>query len=327
MRRRDLLALGCGYGAASFLPLIARAQQRLPRIGYLSVQLAAAPSANVAAFQQGLGALGYVDGGNVAIDYRFADYRLERLPALAQGLLERAPTLIAALEPPAALAAANATRRTPIVMRSAADPVAEGLIKSLAHPGGNITGLTSESSDLNGKRLELLQQLRPGLVRAAVMWNEAVATAQAQLDAMALAGRALGVGVIPIEAATADGLDAAVLAAAQAGAQGLIVIRSPMFVENRHRIAALAVAHGLAAIADERDFTASGFLASYGARLEDLYRRAASFVDKILKGTSPEDLPVEQPTMFDLIVNPRTAAALGLTIPPSLLVRADEVIE
>jgi putative ABC transport system substrate-binding protein len=324
MRRREFIALLSGAAAA--WPHAARTQQsKVPVIGFLSVAAAKGPRS--AAFHRGLRELGYIEGTNVAIEYRWADYRLERLPALAAELVARKVEIIVALEPPAAYAAAKATTRIPIVMRSTGDPVQEGLVASIARPGGNVTGLSSESSELHGKRLELLKELKSGIKRVAVFRNDSGPITKMRSDAIRAAAQTIGIEVVSIEVSSVDRLAEAFSSATRAGATGLILIRAPLFVSNRKRIVELAATHRLLAVYDERQYAEAGGLVSYGTRLADLYWRAATYVDKILKGAKPADLPVQQPTRFELVINLNAAKALGLSVPPALLARADQVIE
>jgi putative ABC transport system substrate-binding protein len=324
MRRREFIALLSG--AAAVWPHAARTQQsKVPVIGFLSVAAAQGPQS--AAFHRGLRELGYMEGTNIAIEYRWADYRLERLPALAAELVARKVEIIVALEPPAAYAAAKATTRIPIVMRSTGDPVKEGLVASFARPGGNVTGLSSESSELHGKRLELLRELKSGIKRVAVFRNDSSPITRMRSDAVRAAAQTIGIEVVSIEVSSVDRLAEAFSSATHAGAIGLILIRAPLFVSNRKRIVELAATHGLLAVYDERQYVEVGGLVSYGTRLTDLYWRAATYVDKILRGAKPADLPVQQPTRFELVINLNAAKALGLTVPPALLARADQVIE
>jgi len=326
VNRRDFILV---LGGAAALPPAARAQQTsaIPAIGFLSMQFAASPGLRVEAFRTGLRDLGYSEPTTISIDYRFADFQPDRLPALANELVQRKVAIIVALEPPGARAATAATKTIPIVMRSTLDPVHEGFVASLARPGGNVTGLASESAELHGKRIELLRELDPTMKRLAVLVNSAAAATRWQLGPIGDLARSSGMELIRVEAAAEDRLDAAIASAAQQGARGMIAIRDPVFVANRAKLAALAAAHRLLAVYDEREYADAGGLLSYGANLADVYRRAAAYVDKILKGAKPADLPVEQPTKFELVLNLKTAKALGLTVPRSILLRADEVIE
>ena len=329
MDRRTFLA---GTSAALLAsPLAAEAQQaaKVARIGYLSPNLAANPHLPES-FRQGLRDLGYVEGRNVVIEYRDAEGKLERLPALAAELVALKVDVIVAAGPPAALAAKQATRTLPIVFASSGDPVTSGLVTSLARPGGNVTGLSALTQELVGKRLELLKQAGPGVSQVAVLWHPGVLGERTEKDMLKgaeVAARALGVRLQVVEARGPEDFGRAFSEMTRARAGALTVLGSVMFVNERRRLVDLAAKNRLPAVYAQREFVDAGGLMSYGANLADLFRRAATYVDKILKGAKPGDLPVEQPTKFELVINLKTAKALGLTIPPSLLARADEVIQ
>lgn len=315
------LALGLG---GTMPPAHAQQPAKVPRIGLL----VDGASPRVEAFRQGLRELGYVEGQNALIEYRSAAEKGDRLADLAADLVRLRVDVIVAPDPPAARAAKNATRTIPIVMRSSGDPVEAGLVASLARPGGNITGLYSISEELIGKRLELLKEVVPQLSRVAVLWDPDSPGSVHWFRETEAAARSLGVHLQSLEARGSNPDFERVLAVATRGSAGaLITLRNPRIVVHRRRIAELALKSRLPAIYDDREFTEAGGLMSYGANLADLYRRAASYVDRILKGAKPADLPVEQPTTFELVVNLKTATALGLTISPSLLRRADHVIQ
>jgi ABC-type uncharacterized transport system substrate-binding protein len=308
------------------LCLPARAQQpgKMARIGYLKIgaEVGQVPEA----FLQGLHDLGYVEGQNIVIEYRGDHQRREdRLPELAADLVRLKVDVIVALSPPAARAAMNATKTIPIVIRSTGDPVEGGFVSSLARPGGNITGMTSISSELYGKRLELLKEVIPGLSRVAVLRNpDRSAT---DFKKMQSAAQSLALQLQSLEVRTANDFESAFRAAAKGRAQALITIRTPLINVQRKQVAALAVKSRLPAIYDEREYVEAGGLMSYGTNLDNLRRHAAVFVDKILKGRKPADLPVEQPTKFEFIINLKAAKQIGLTIPPNVLTRADKVIK
>ena len=314
-------------------PLAAEAQQaaKVARIGYLSPNLAASPHLREA-FRQGLRDLGYVEGRNVVIEYRDAEGKVERLPALAAELVALKVDVIVAeggntLVP---LAAKQATRTIPIVFAAAADPVGSGLVTSLARPGGNVTGLSSLGPELVGKRLELLTQAVPGVGRVAVLWLPGALGERTEKDMLTgaeVAARALGVRLQFVEARGPADFDRAFSDMTRARAGALTVLPSNMFLREHRRLVDLAAKNRLPAVYTSREFVDAGGLMSYGANLTDLFRRAATYVDKILKGAKPGDLPVEQPTKFELVINLKTAKALGLTIPPSVLARADQIIE
>ncbi|MBI2554481.1 MAG: ABC transporter substrate-binding protein [Candidatus Rokubacteria bacterium] len=327
MRLRTLgliVTLALGILAA---PLAARAQQagRVPRIGFLTTGASPVPWE---AFRQGLRDLGYVEGQNIVIERRSAAGKVERLPDLAVDLVGLKVDVIVAPDPPAAGAAKNATKTIPVVVRTSDDPVAMGLVASLARPGGNITGLTSLWGELSGKRLELLKEVVPRISRVAVLWNPAHPGAILALRETEVAARSLGLQLQSLEVRGPNpDFEGAFGAAARERAGALITLRNPLIVRHRTRIVNLAAKSRLPAMYDEREFVEAGGLTSYGANLSDLNRRAAVYVDKILKGAKPADLPVEQPTKFELVINRKTAKALGLTIPQSILIRADEVIQ
>jgi putative ABC transport system substrate-binding protein len=309
-----------------------KAQQagKIARIGYLTgTNLAASPRLHEA-FRQGLRDLGYVEGRNLVIEYRSAEGKLERLSALAAELVALKVDVIVAGGRPPALAAKQATSALPIVFAVAADPVADGLVTSLARPGGNVTGLSNLAPELVGKRLELLKQAVPGVSRVAVLWQPGARSERTDKDmlkAADVAARTLGVRLQFVEARGPADFDRAFSDMTRARADALTVLPSPMFINERRRLVDLAAKNRLLAVYPLREYVDAGGLMAYGAHLADLFRRAATYVDKILKGAKPADLPVEQPATFELVINLKTASALGLTIPPSLLGRADEVIQ
>jgi putative ABC transport system substrate-binding protein len=313
-------------------PLAAEAQQagKVYRIGFLALNLAAAPHMPEA-FRQGLRDLGYVEGRNVAIEYRDAEGKPERLPALAAELVALKVDVIMAAGTSHALAAKQATKTIPIVFATAAsDPVTSGLVTSLARPGGNVTGLSGLGPELIGKVLELLTQAAPGVSRVAALWEPGAVgerTEKELLKGAEVSGRALGVRLQFVEARGPDDFDRAFSDMTRAGASALTTLPSAMFFNERRRLVDLAAKNRLPAVYQWREFVDAGGLMSYGPNGADLFRRAATYVDKILKGAKPADLPVEQPTKFELVINLKTATALNLTIPPSLLQRADQVIE
>ena len=314
-----------------FSPFAAEAQQaaKIARIGYLTGNLAAIPHLREA-FRQGLRDLAYVEGRNLVIEYRDAEGKLERLPALAAELVLLKVDVIVASGTLAALAAKQATRTVPIVFSPAADPVGSGLVTSLARPGGNVTGLSLLHSELVGKWLEQLTQAVPGVSRVAVLWQPGAFGERTEKDILKsaeVAAQALGVRLQFVEARVPADFDRAFSDMTRARAGALAVLTSNMFVTERRRLVDLAAKNRLPAVYPWREAVDAGGLMAYGPSLADLYRRAATYVDKILKGTKPADLPVEQPTKFELVINMKTAKALGLTIPQSVLGRADEVIQ
>ena len=319
-----ILRLSVLFVSASFVaPLSASAQQegKVYRIGFLRV--GRPPETFVAGLQQGLRERGY--GQNVVIEYRFTDGRLDELPRLVQELMRLNVDVIMASAAPPAVAAQKVTKSVPIIFVGVNGPVEIGLVSSLASPGSNITGLAISAADLAEKRLELLRELVPKLRRVAVLWRPANPGNQIQLKGAEAAARVVGVQLQPLPISGADDFEPAFRAAR--GADGLLQVDDSLFVAHRARLAELAARSRLPAIYGFREFVESGGLMSYGADLPDLYRRAATYVDKIFKGAKPADLPVEQPTKFEFVINRATAKALGLTIPRSLLLRADQVIE
>jgi putative tryptophan/tyrosine transport system substrate-binding protein len=329
MERREFI--GTLAGGLLAAPLAAEAQQatKVPRIGYLANNLAAAPRLDEA-LRQGLRDLGYVEGRNVVIEIRDAEGKPERLPALAAELVALKVDVIVAPNTPQALAAKQATRTLPIVFSFVADPVASGLVTSLARPGGNVTGLSSLTPELVGKRLELLTQAVPGVSRVAVLWQpgfQGERTDKDMLKGADVAARALGVRLQFVEAQGPADIDRAFSDMTRARAGALTLLGSTMFITERRRLVDLAAKNRLPAVYARREYVDAGGLMSYGSNIADLFRRTATYVDKILKGAKPADLPVEQPTKFELVINLKTAKALGLTIPPSVLGRADEVIQ
>ena len=319
-RRTFMAALAGGLLAA---PLAAEAQQvgKVYRIGWLSTR----PHPFTTAFRAGLRDLGYVEGQSVVIEEQYAEGQPDRLPGLARELIAHRIDVFVTSGSMSALTAKEATTTVPIVSITA-DLLALGLVRSLAHPGGNVTGLAILSTDLSGKWLELLTGTVPNLKRIAVLGDTSQSN-NVMFERMSVAASTRGVQLIPLKARDAAGIDAAFTTAVRKHVGGLIPVASPVFAAQKHHIVALAVKHRLPALYEHRDFVDSGGLMSYGPNLDDVYLRAATYVDKILKGAKPADLPVEQPTKFELVINLKTAKALGLTIPPSLLLRADEVIE
>jgi len=326
-RRKFLGSLAGGLLAA---PCAVQAQQsgKKPRIGVLNVGGGAGAGSTIDSFFQGLRDLGWDEGQNVVIERRNAEGHEERLPALAAELVNLKVDVILAAGGPASLnAARDATKTVPIVMvASSRDPIGTGLIRSYAHPAGNITGTVTAPEELTGKQLEFLRAVAQGLSRVGFLWDATAGPFRLQKETAEVA-RSLGVEVLPFEVLDPAGLDGAFGAAAKARVGGLIFGGSPMFVRNRKQIADLLTKHRLPAITVWRNFAEAGVLMAYGPSLQEQFRRAAVYVDKILKGAKPADLPVERPTKFELVINLKTAKTLGLTIPPSVLGRADEVIQ
>src|SRR6266545_924706 len=317
MERRTFMAVLAGGLLAPPLAAEAQPAAKVARIGYLGTNVAAFPQLREA-FLQGLRDLGHVEGRNVVIEYRSAEGKPERLPALAAELVALKVDVIVAAGTPAALAAKQATRTLPIVFPVAVDPVTSGLVTSLARPGGNVTGSSFLAPELVGKCLEQLKQAVPGISRVAVLWHpggQGERTEKDMLKEAEVAGRALGVRLQFVEARGPADFDRAFSAMTRARAGALTVLASAMFANERRRLADLAAKNRLPAVYPQRAYVDAGGLMAYGPNLADMHRRAATYVDKILKGTKPADLPVEQPTKFELVINLKTAKALGLTIP------------
>jgi putative ABC transport system substrate-binding protein len=312
-------------------PVVAAAQQptKVYRIGRLSPGLPPSQSSpSMEAFRQGLRDLGYVEGQNLVIEWRWAEGREERLPDLAAELVRLQVEVIVVGGVAAIRAAQHATSTIPIVMAANYDPVGEGFIASLARPGGNITGLSWLGAELPGKRLELLKETLPQSARIAVLGNPAFAAYETWLHSLTAAARALDLHLHVLELRRADELDSAFAAITSAGADALIVLSDPALLDGLHgRIVALAARHRLPAMYDWRAYVDAGGLMSYGPNMPDMQRRAANYVDKILKGAKPADLPIEQPTTFNLVINLKAAKALGLTIPSTVLFQANEVLQ
>lgn len=325
MRRRDFIA---GLGGAATLPFAARAQQR-PVVGYLAIAPRTASPRIDAGFFRGLAEAGFSDGRNVTVEYRSAEGRADRLSALAADLVARKVNVIAAMGGSASgLAAKAATASVPIVFTAGdADPVQAGLVASLARPGGNVTGVSFLGGMLGAKRLEILRELVPNAATIGVLLNPHNRTSQsdaAELQAAVVAGRQR---LVVIAAGPADDLAAAFAGLRQQSIDALVVTADPTFTIRRTELAVLAARYGVPAIYQWNLFVAAGGLMSYGAELADGYRLAGLYTGRVLKGEKPADLPVLQPTKFNLAINLKTARALGLTVPPTLLARADEVIE
>jgi putative ABC transport system substrate-binding protein len=323
MNRRTFL--GAVSGSLLAAPLAAEAQPagKVYRIGFL--RAGQPPESYLDGFQQGLRERGYVYGQNVVVEFRATDGSVDPLPRLTEELLRLKVDVFLASAAPAAVAVRRATTSVPIVFVGVVDPVGLGLVPSLGRPGGSITGLATTSADFAGKRLELLRAIVPSLRRVAVLWHPANPSNPIQLKGAQAAARALGIRLEPVSIQGPNDFDSA--SKAVPGTDGLLFLESPLFTTHRARLAELAARSRLPAIYGQREYVEVGGLMSYGTHFKDLYRRAAWYVDKILKGAKPGDLPVEQPTNFELVINLKTAKALGLTIPPSLLQRADQVIE
>lgn len=325
-RRELLIALGA---SALAVPLGSSAQQqgRVWRIGYMALPTST-PNVRLATFKETLRDLGYVEGKNVAIEYRSADGQYERFAALAEELVRlKVDVIVADDGTPSVVAARNATRSIPIVFTVINDPVASGIVKTLAHPGTNVTGLALQSPETTAKRLQLLKEIVPAVHRVAVLVNPGNESVSAWRQDLPAAARKLDVELMVEEARTTSEIEAAFDRAVRMVADAMIVFDDGLFYAEAARIGLLATRNRLPVIGGNSVIAEAGCLASYGANRLELVRRSALFVDKILKGASPADLPIEQASKFDLVINQRTAKALGLTIPQSLLLRADEVIQ
>src|SRR5258707_1121229 len=326
MKRRDFIALLGGATAAWPLAAGAQTPPKIPRVGYIAGSSTTGVGHIVGAFRQRLRELGYVEGQTIALEVRYAEGRMERIPELVAELVGLKMDVLVAPTSQAALAAKKATGTIPIVMVGA-DPVGLGLVASLARPGGNVTGLSYFNEAIIAKRVQLLKECVPGLAQIAVLRNPSVAVHATFWQETEVAARTLGVALQPLDVRGPEDFEAAFAAATRGNAHALVAFDDPLTVAYRPRIVALAASSRLPAMYGFREFPDEGGLMSYGASFVDLLRRAATFVDKILKGAKPADLPIEQPTKFELVINRKTANALGLTVPPTLLAQADEVIE
>jgi putative ABC transport system substrate-binding protein len=328
-RKTIIIVWLVAFALAPFRITDAQQAKKIPRIGFLSfVATASSPGPNVEAFRQGLRDLGYVEGQNIVIEYRFAEGKENRLPDLAAELVRLKVDIIVAQSTETVVAAKNATSTIPIVMTNSGDPVGSGLVASLARPGGNVTGMSMMAGpEISGKQLELLKETIPKLTHVAVLTNPASRIGGDLLREAELAARSLGVQLFVVEARDASQLDGAFTAIKKAHAGALLMMPVPIFQINRSRIAALAASSRIPAMYPYSSLVDAGGLMSYGANLADSHRRSATYVDKILKGAKPADLPVEQPTKFEFIINLKAAKQIGLTIPPNVLARADKVIK
>jgi putative ABC transport system substrate-binding protein len=321
-----IVTLVCSF-PATLRAAEAQPRAKVPRIGFLGSSSPAPYEPIIDALRQGLRELGWVEGHNVTFEFRWAEGELERLPALATALARLEVDVLVTQGTPAAIAAKHATQTLPIIFVQVGDPLGSGLITSLARPGGNLTGLSLLAFELDAKRLEMLKEAVPKASRVAVLWHPDFSPHVEGLRGLKSAAQALGVELQPVAFRHPQDFEAGFAAMRQGGADALLVMGHPMTFNGAPHLAELAVRGRLPAIALYREFAQAGGLMAYGASIAHLYRRAASYVDKILKGAKPADLPVEQPTTFELIINLKAAQALGITIPPSLLVLADEVFQ
>jgi putative ABC transport system substrate-binding protein len=327
MNRRDAVFALLVLCAA---PLVSHAQQegKIGRVGFLTQRRRpdSIDSDFIGGFPRGMRELGYVEGKNLMIEWRFEE-RFERLPDRAEELVRLNLDVIVSGSSQAIRALQAATNTTPIVMATSGDPIGSGFVKSLARPGGNITGLSNLTSDIGIKQLELLLSMVPKLARVAVLLNPVNPSLAAFLKNVQSAGQAGGVSVLSLEARTSQEIESALITITQENARGVIVPTDALFIQNYRKIAELAAKNRLPSVSQIREYAEAGGLASYGPNLTEQFRRAATYVDKILKGAKPGDLPVEQSSKFELVINLKTANALGITIPKSVLARADEVIQ
>jgi putative ABC transport system substrate-binding protein len=328
MKRREFIGL---VGGAAALPLSARAQQparRIYRVGYLSYGSREQQFSLFSAFEDGLRSFGYRIGENIIIEYRFTNTEIERLPAAAADLVELGVDVIVSGANPNTLAAMKATKTIPIVMANSADPVSDRLVASLARPGGNVTGFAQDPGDeIFGKRLELLKEALPNLSRVGTLWNPDFLPNRNRLTSMRKAAEPLALTLVLAEAGGLDELEQAFAFMVTERVQALVVLGDAALFDYRGQIVGAALRNRLPGISGAKQFAEAGLLLHYGVDIRDQFRRAAGFVDKILKGAKPGDLPVEQPTKFELVVNLKTAKALGIMVPLPLVGRADEVIE
>jgi putative tryptophan/tyrosine transport system substrate-binding protein len=324
-RREFVTLLG---GAAATWPLAARTQQsgKLPTVGYMGATTPSAQSQWTAAFIQRVRELGWIEGRTIAVEYRWTEGRTERAAEIAAEFVQRKVDVIVTSGTGMVLAAKQATSVIPIVFAATGDPVGTGLVTSLARPGGNVTGLSNQVPDLVGKRLELLREVVPSLGRLALLANVGNPVVILEIDQIQASARTIALEVIPLEIRRGEDIVPA-FEALKDRAEALYIVIDPLTNTHRVRINTLALAERLPTMYAIREGVEAGGLMSYGPNIPDLFRRAADYVDKILRGTKPGEIPVEQPTKFDLVINLTTAKALGLTVPPTLLARADEVIE
>jgi putative ABC transport system substrate-binding protein len=326
IRRREFITL---LGGAAALPVVARAQQpAMPVIGFLDNRTAEVIADRLRSFRQGLKETGYIEGENVAVEYRWADNQIDRLPVLAAELVQRKVAVIAAPTTPAAMAAKAATTTIPVVFATGLDPVSSGLVASLARPGGNLTGVNFLNNELVAKQLDFLRELVPAAARVAALVNPAnVRNTSAALADLDLTARAKGLQIQVRHASTSREIDAAFASFLQERPDALFVAGDGLFTSRRIQLVQLATFHRVPTIFANRDFAEIGGLMSYGTNLADAWRQIGVYIGRILKGAKPADLPVQQSTKFEFVINMQTAHMFGLTVPPTLLATADEVIE
>src|SRR3954453_1736401 len=329
MRRRELIKIITGSALAWPLPS-ARAQQsagRVYRVGYLAGGARQTQLYFIKAFEDGLRSLGYRVGQNIVIEYRFADGEVQQIPALAADLVRLGVGAIVSGNNLTTAAAMKATSTIPIVMSSSGDPVKDGFVASLARPGGNVTGFSLDGGEMQAKRLGLLKETLPSLTRVGMLWNPDGALNPARLESMRGVAQPLGLKLVAVEARGLDTLEQAFATMVREQLQAFILVSDTVLFNYRQQIGVMALKNRLSSTSGLKEFAEAGLLLSYGPDFQPLYRGAAVFIDKIFKGAKPADLPVELPTKFDLVINLKTAKALGIDVPPTLLARADEVIE
>ncbi len=328
MKRKITVLTVCSMLFALSYSASAQQPKKVPRIGFLIASSAKVQESRLEGFRQGLRALGYIEGKNIFVEYRYAEGKPDRLPELATDLIHlKVDIILAAGGSPPALAAKNATRTIPIVMTNVADAVGDGLVADLARPGSNVTGVSTLAPELSGKRLELLKDILPGISRVAVLANRDFRGYDAQMKEIEVAAQALGLQLQPVEVRGANDLEKAFSAITGGRARAVMTLSDPVTFTLLRRIVGLAIKSRIPSMHLQVEYAEAGGLVSYGPSYADLFRRAATFVDKILKGAKPADLPVEQPTKFELVINLKAAKQIGLTIPPNVLARADRVIK
>ncbi|HEY6858680.1 MAG TPA: ABC transporter substrate-binding protein [Pseudolabrys sp.] len=327
MKRREFITLLGGAAATWSLATHARAQAKIPRVGFMGNSSAALEANLVGAFREGLRELGYEEGHNIVIEYRWADGKYERFPALVTELIAAKVDVIVTAGTPAALAVKKATTTVPLVMVAVGDPVGTGLVPSLARPDGNLTGLSSVAPDLEGKRLELLREIVPSVSRVAVFFNSVNPFHVASMRQAQAAGKTLGIKVQQHDIRKSEDLDGAFAAIRKERPDALLILADRVFLHNRQRMMDFTQEQRLPNVNAYKELVEAGGLISYGPSYEDMHKRAAIYVNKILKGAKPGNLPIEQPTKFTLVVNLKAAKALDISMPPTVLSRADEVIE